>query len=82
MAGVLVETTDGMMFETSIGGKKENCEFAIGQSRCQPICSPAFIVSNSTGASHRRPLSFSRQKRSALQQCQATPWGKLARLLL
>jgi hypothetical protein len=34
---VLAETTVGMMFETSIGGKKENCDFASGPSRCQPI---------------------------------------------
>jgi hypothetical protein len=47
MVGVLPETTGGMMFETSIGGKKEDCDFAIGQSRCQPILlAREFIVSN------------------------------------
>jgi hypothetical protein len=47
MVGVLPETTGGMMFETSIGGKKEDCDFAIGQSLCQPILlASEFIVSN------------------------------------
>ena len=47
MVGVLPETTGGMMFETSIGGKKEDCDFATGQSRCQPILlGREFIVSN------------------------------------
>jgi hypothetical protein len=44
MLGVLPETTGGMRFEASIGGKKENCDFAIGQSRCQPNCSHAIRI--------------------------------------
>jgi hypothetical protein len=39
MAGVLAEMTGGMRLETSIGGKKENCDFASGPRRCQPIYS-------------------------------------------
>lgn len=36
---MLPETAGGMMFEAIIGWKKENCDFAIGESRCQPNCS-------------------------------------------
>ena len=72
MVGVLPETTGGMMFEASIGGKKENCDFAIGPSRCQPNCDARNLIVFETAF-----IVLGTESRSQLRRfCQGRAFGQ------